>query len=352
MLDVKISIIMPVYNVKDYVSKAIVSIQRQTFSNWEFLIVDDGSLDNSGKICDDYAKKDPRIHVIHKKNGGAPSARNFALNFATGKYLYFIDADDWVEPVMLQNMYQLAEKNNSQLVIAGFYIDTYYSDTEKFTQKQSVKSMSFLTQNAFRENAYLLFDKNLLYTPWNKLYLADYIRNKKIYFPDTFWDDFPFNLAVIRDVERVCVTSQCYYHFIRKRIESETARYRSDMYQKREDEHKWMLDLYHYWNVQDEASQEFLARRYIERIVGCVENVTNPDCKLQKAEKKAVINQMIHSSHAICAVKIARPKSIYMKLMLLPIKWRNTELTFLEGRLISRVKSRNTKLFAKLKANR
>ncbi len=85
--EIKVSIIMPVYKVEDYVGKAIESIQAQTLKEFEFLIVDDGTPDRSGEICDAYAKKDSRIHVIHKENGGAPSARNMAIDIAKGKYI-------------------------------------------------------------------------------------------------------------------------------------------------------------------------------------------------------------------------------------------------------------------------
>ena len=88
MENAKISVIMPVYGVEAYVGKAIESIQKQTYKNWEFFCVDDGTKDRSGEICDEYAAKDPRIKVIHKENGGAPSARNVAIDQATGKYLY------------------------------------------------------------------------------------------------------------------------------------------------------------------------------------------------------------------------------------------------------------------------
>ena len=94
MSDIKISIIMPVYKVEEYVGKAIESILAQTFTEFEFLIVDDGTPDRSGEICDQYAKKDQRIQVIHKENGGAPSARNTAIDIAQGKYVYFLDSDD------------------------------------------------------------------------------------------------------------------------------------------------------------------------------------------------------------------------------------------------------------------
>ena len=352
MGEIKVSIIMPVYGVEDYVGQAIESIQKQTLTDWEFFCVDDGTKDRSGEICDEYAKNDPRIIVIHKENGGAPSARNVAIDKAKGKYMYFMDSDDWTEPTMLEDMYNLAEENNSQLVVAGYYIDTYYSDTEKFVQEQVGEDKVFGSQREFRENAHKLFDRNLLYTPWNKLYLSSYILDNKLYFPQTFWDDFPFNLSVVRDVERVVVTSKKYYHFIRKRAESETAKYRADMFDKREEEHSWMLDLYKHWDVDSPEIREFLARRYIERVIGCVENVTNRNCTLTPKEKKAQIKKMISSQSAREAVKIAKPNSKYMKLMLMPIKWNNTPLTYLEGKLISRVKSGNTKLFARLKANR
>lgn len=213
---VKVSVIMPVYKVEKFVGKAIESMLSQTLSDFEFLIVDDGTPDNSGKICDEYAQKDSRIRVFHRENGGAPSARNMAMEEARGKYYYFMDSDDWAEPTMLQDMVELAEKHEAQLVVTGFFIDTYYNDTEYLSQNQ-VQPDAVYDQKAFRENAYKLFDTNLLYTPWNKLYLRAYIDGKGLRFPQTIWDDFPFNLSVIRDVEKVVVSSKQYYHFMRAR---------------------------------------------------------------------------------------------------------------------------------------
>ncbi len=348
----KVSIIMPVYGVEQYVGDAIESLFAQTLTDWELYAVDDGSKDRSGEILDEYAEKDDRIKVIHKENGGAPSARNCAIDRAEGKYFYFMDADDWAEPTMLEDMVNLAEEHDAQEVVAGYYIDTYYSDTEKFTQIQQADSVVYPSQQAFREDSYRLFDRNLLYTPWNKLFLAEYIKDHNIYFPDTFWDDFPFNLLVLKDVERVVVTEQPYYHFIRKREESETAKYRSDMFEKREEEDKWMRDLYVGWRLSSDEITEFIDRRYIERLVGCIENVTNPSCTLTKVEKYLEISRMIHAPRAREAVATAKPRSRYMKIMLLPIRWKSTLLTYLEGAVISKVKTSNTELFAKLKAHR
>ncbi len=347
-----ISIIMPVYGVEEYVGKAIESMQKQTFQDWELWAVDDGSPDRSGAICDEYAAADPRIRVIHKENGGAPSARNVAIDQAEGKYFYFMDADDWAEPTMLQDMLDLAEANQAQMVVTGYYIDSYYSENEKFVQIQKVDDIIYKSQQEFREDAYRLFDKNLLYTPWNKLFLANYIREHNLYFPDTFWDDFPFCLSVIRDIERVVVSQKPYYHFMRKRAESETTKYRKEMYDKREEEHGWMEELFAYWKIENPVILEFLARRYVERLIGCIENVTNASCTLNYKEKRAHIRQIIRSERAQRCLKIAKPRSDYMKIMLLPLKWKSVSLCLMEGAFISKVKKANVKRFVKLKANR
>lgn len=350
--NVKVSIIMPVYKVEEYVGKAIESILAQTLKEWEFLIVDDGTPDRSGEICDQYAEKDQRIHVIHKENGGAPSARNLAIEMAKGEYMYFLDSDDWAEPTMLEDMYRLAKRDNAQLVVAGFYIDTYIGDGKYITDNYYVEDAVYTDKEMFRKNAYKLFDRNLLYTPWNKLYEAKYIIQNNLRFPTTFWDDFPFNVSIVRNVERVTVTSKQYYHFLRARTESETAAYRPGMYEKREEEHGWMVNLYKEWHVWDQESKEMIARRYIERFIGCVENVTNPKCQMSEKEKRREIKNMLANPRVDKMVKIAKPRSIYMKIMLLPVRMKSTILTYLEAKVISFVKTRDTKLFTKLKAGR
>ncbi len=352
MDNIKVSVIMPVYGVEKFVGKAIESILSQTLKEFEFLIVDDGTKDRSGIICDEYAQKDSRITVIHKENGGAPSARNAAIPLAKGKYMYFMDSDDWAEPDMLEDMYNLAEKNNAQYVVTGYYIDTYYTDTEFVSQEQFQPDEVFASQEDFRKNAYRLFDQNLLYTPWNKLYLSSYILDNGLLFPNVFWDDFPFNLSVIKDVERVVVSQNKYYHFMRARAESETAKYRPDMYEKREEENEWLQGLYKYWGIDDANSKEFLARRYIERFIGCVENITNPDCQLSGKEKRAIIKDMLKNPNVKNSLNGTKPNSLYMKVMLIPYRLNSQSLIYIESKVITYIKRNYVKTFAKLKATR
>ena len=349
-----ISVIMPAYNVDGYVRRAVESLRHQTFSDFELLVVDDGSTDRTGQILDSIADRDIRVTVYHRQNGGAPAARNYALDRARGTYVMFMDADDWVEPRMLEEMYAFAQENRLELAISGFYIDTYYGNADEHTTElKSCADAVYQTQAEFRAAAFRLFDQNQLYPPWNKLFLRERIERLNIRFRPTFWDDFPFVLDFIRDVERVTVTDRCYYHFIRQRAESETARWRPDMYDKREEEHSWMLDLYAHWGLDgDAASMEMVQRRYAERLVGCIENVCNPKCALSRAEKLAEIDRMITTDRAKVAVAVAEPRSRMMRLMLEPIRKGNARLAFREGSFISFVKRHNTKVFATLKARR
>lgn len=347
-----ISVIMPAYRVENYIERAVESLLHQTFRDFELIIVDDGSPDGTGRAADALAARDSRIRVIHQPNAGAPTARNRAMETAQGRYFFFMDADDWAEEAMLAEMYALAEKHDLQAVVAGFYIDTYYDETRFTRQTLSQPDEIFPSQAAFRAAAYRLFDKNLLYTPWNKLYRADYLRENNIRFPETFWDDFPFNLAVFRDIERVGVTERAYYHFIRARAESETARYRADMYEKREEENGWMIELYDHWQVNDPASREMIARRYAERVVGCVENVANPACPKTCRQKMQAVREMLDNPALREALAVARPRSAMMRALLFSLKTGCAPLVLCEGAFISFVKRRCTRLFARLKARR
>lgn len=114
-----LSVIVPVYNVEEYLPRCIDSLVNQTYKNLEILLVNDGSKDGSGAICDEYARKDPRIRVFHKENGGQSTARNLALDAMTGEFVTFADSDDWLEPDAYEAMMALAQKEKVKLVSAG-----------------------------------------------------------------------------------------------------------------------------------------------------------------------------------------------------------------------------------------
>ena len=175
----KISIIVPVYNVQDYLEFCIESILNQTFKNFELILVDDGSTDLSGKICDIYKEKDNRIKVIHKPNGGQSSARNAGIDVATGKYIGFVDSDDSIHPKMYEVLYNLIKKYKSD--ISGCNYKRTYDISSKEHENLNLDEVIEMSNI---ESIEKLYDKDLgvkLVVPWNKLYnkrLFDNIRYK------------------------------------------------------------------------------------------------------------------------------------------------------------------------------
>ena len=131
----KVSIIVPVYKAEKYLHRCVDSILAQTFTDFELLLIDDGSPDNSGTICDRYAAADPRVHVFHKPNGGVSSARQCGLDNAQGEYTIHADPDDWVEPDMLQELYTEAQRTNADMVICDFLQECANGKTQYIKQQ-------------------------------------------------------------------------------------------------------------------------------------------------------------------------------------------------------------------------
>lgn len=118
-----VSVIVAVYNAESYIRRCLDSIVNQTFSNWECLLIDDGSTDGSGTICDEYARRDARFRVIHKQNGGVGSARKCGIDNACGVYTIHVDSDDWVEPDMLSSLHSYAAETEADMVICDYYVN-------------------------------------------------------------------------------------------------------------------------------------------------------------------------------------------------------------------------------------
>ena len=208
-------------------------------------------------------------------------------------------------------------------------------------------------ENIFRKNAYKNFDKNMFYPPWNKLYNLSYIKENNLFFPITYRDDFPFVLNVIKDIAKVTFTKKQYYHFIRKRSDSETQKYFPNLYEKREEEHGEMISIYKYWGLDnDDNSKEMIARRYVDRIIECIVNLFNSECKLNKIEKKNEIFKYINSDFFNNSILIAKPQKLYLKIIYLVLNTKNITLCYIMGKTINYIKKKNVKLFSILKTNR
>lgn len=166
--NLELSIIVPIYKTELYLKKCIDSILNQIFKNFELILVADGSPDRCGEICDEYAKKDNRIKVIHKKNGGQASARNEGLDIAKGNYIGFVDSDDWLEPNMYEVLYNEIIKSNSIISICKI--------TTSKKIKNKVKKIKILDSKEKIFDA-LLRENYLKWSVCNKLYKKEDIKN-------------------------------------------------------------------------------------------------------------------------------------------------------------------------------
>ena len=137
----KISVIIPVYKVEKYLNKCVESVINQTYKNLEILLVDDGSPDKCPEMCDAWAKKDSRIKVIHKQNGGVADARNIGIENATGKYIAFIDSDDYLNKTMYQKLFEKITTTNSDICMCGF-INVYEDGCEKQFKELNLLNVS------------------------------------------------------------------------------------------------------------------------------------------------------------------------------------------------------------------
>ena len=160
-----ISVIVPIYKVEQYLEKCIDSIINQTYKNLEIILVDDGSPDNCGKICDEYSKEDNRIKVIHKKNGGLSDSRNKGLNISSGNYVVFIDSDDYIDTNMIEKLYNKLIETNSDICICDFI-----REFENFSKYNNFEKKYFCVEG--NEKFKCLYNQyNVVSTvQWNKLY--------------------------------------------------------------------------------------------------------------------------------------------------------------------------------------
>lgn len=183
----KISVIVPVYKVEKYLPECIESVLAQTFTDFELILVDDGSPDNSGAICDAYAARDPRIRVFHKQNGGVSSARNLGLDNAKGEWIAFVDSDDWICPFCLEILYRKALEKNPDIVLADYWKDQ--GRIQISTEQRLPPAPNDIT-GVMRG----FFEKKLVGVSYAKLFRKKLLEDAGIRFPENvrFAEDFVF----------------------------------------------------------------------------------------------------------------------------------------------------------------
>lgn len=211
----KVSVIIPVYNVEPYIKKCLDSVVNQTYKNLEILLIDDGSTDNSGNICDEYANIDNRIKIFHKKNGGVSSARNLGILNMTGAYVTFTDSDDWLEPDFIEVLASLLKINNATISICNYF-------SERDFESVLVENKGRIPDGIVSTKNMLLYamkrDYNLGFCayPWNKLFSANVIKKSGVLFDESvkYSEDVLFwTQLVIKENCTGVYTNKPLYHY-------------------------------------------------------------------------------------------------------------------------------------------
>lgn len=208
----KVSVIVPVYKAEAYLHRCVDSLLAQTFANFEVLLIDDGSPDNSGVICDEYAKKDSRVRVFHKENGGVSSARQCGIDNALGEYTIHADPDDWVEPTMLEELYAKAKEEEADMVICDYYVDYSHRTIYKKQKPSSLDSETVLKE---------LFQQ-LHGSCCNKLIRRACYNNYNVEFPDELRcnEDLYVNVALLKNELHVVYYPKAFYHYVQDENEN------------------------------------------------------------------------------------------------------------------------------------
>lgn len=200
-----ISIIMATYNTETYLRQSITSVQKQTFQDWELIVIDDGSTDGSAEICDEMASEDERIRVVHKENSGQADSRNLAIEMVQGKFVMFLDSDDWIAPNMLEQMLSQQRQQQIDVVVCAYYEE--YTDKQEHVHNTSIGIFS----RAEAIDIYYHCKNKTAYVIWGAIFKKELL---KAPIPQLrYLEDTAIILEWISGATRVAISDEPYYHY-------------------------------------------------------------------------------------------------------------------------------------------
>lgn len=300
-----ITIIVPVYNVEKYINECVDSLISQTYKNLEIILIDDGSTDKSGEICDGYAASDARIKVIHKENEGLGFARNTGMTYASGSFIYFFDSDDYIEPTEIKRLYDFITKYNADAAFTGC---TTITDKRKVLQRREYVE-EYFSGNKMKDLATRMLGSSpeghdcIEMSASGQLYRMQIIRGNSLQFEseqNLISEDLAFNLEFFKYANSACLVPGCGY-FYRVNPESLSHSYRNDRFDA-------SLKLYQYVceQVQILELNEDALNRATKYLFVCVrssieqEAQKNPNRTMNDAIRR--ISEICSNNALICAI--------------------------------------------------
>ena len=279
--NILVSLIVAVYNGEKYIASCIDSIMNQTYKNYEVILVDDGSKDSSGTICDHYAEKDSRIKVIHQVNRGCSAARNEGLSHAKGEYIIFVDSDDFLNIDTGKKLKESLEKNNSDIVLCGF---CHWSTIRQILVLPPRELCGTFSREEFAENFSVLYGKLLLNSPCNKIYKKEIIDQYQIKFDErrNTWEDRIFVVEFLRYCDNYYCMDECFYNYVSVQ-ESLSRRYNAQYLEL-------ILKNYNLYVQLFGEEYDFSSQYVIDYWSNSIENVIIQQLKVKNQHKEVIEN--------------------------------------------------------------
>lgn len=340
------SLVMPAYNCDNTISTTIKSIQEQTFQDFELIIVNDGSTDNTEDLIKKHLAEDKRIHLITTENNGPGSARNIGITKASGKYLYFLDADDSLPRETLQFFVEIIKDDTVDLVVSSYKLivmDKGNSVEEKIVgvnQDQLIAS----NENFMRE-IYPLMEKQLLYVIWNKVYKLDIVKSNQIKFPSyKSCEDRLFNIQYFHYVNKVFLTKEVTYHYSFEGKRSLTNKFLPNKFETFEE---FYLELLKLTTENIEGSSAL----FIKGVMSCIIPFHSQECSYSYREKIKEIKNILNNKTVEYAVKYSSTDSIMRKLFKLLFRSKSAYLNYYATKFMFHISNLSPKTIEKLKGN-
>lgn len=335
------------FNCEKYIEKNIKSILNQNYSNFELIIINDGSTDNSLNIIKSF--HDKRIKIIDKKREGVAKTRNLGLKISKGKYIYFIDADDYIEKNTLKKFVNVVDKFNPDLIICGIYSETYkHNKIDMLNYKETF----YKNSESIKKDIINLYNNNLLYNVWNKFFKKDIIERNKLEFPDIqFGEDHIFNQNYLKYCKTAYNINECLYHYVRETENSITTKYIPNLPQIRINENKMFIEFFQEYKIEYNKYIEFITKHYIERTIGCLENIHRKN-NLSIKEKLNETNKIIHNEETEKYLKLYKSNNKKIKIILSTYKFKTPIIPYIIGFCLHTIKTLTPNFFNQTKNKR
>ena len=289
----KISFVVPIYNGEKYLERCVSSIQSQTFTDYEIILVNDGSTDNSLSLCQKFAANDSKITVLSKENGGQGSARNAGIEIAKGEYITFPDVDDWIEPDMCEDMYNLARKGDYDVAIAGA---NNYSQELKLINSVHYDCISLRGNKECFANIMTFLPTTLLFdVVWNKIYRRDFLIHNGLKFSNLRrTQDAYFNLEVFDCIESLITTDKAYYNYLNNEAEQVNKKFPINYIDINILYYKKLKSIFESRGMYCDRIKHQYDSSFVETIYATINMFDNPRWGLNRNEQKRYILDILN----------------------------------------------------------